>query len=60
MNIEELFVLVGLLRLVTTGSLAHTYNGRCPDAVEGSRSRDPNCPACQVIAQADRVVERGA
>ncbi len=26
---------------------AHRYQGYCPDTVEGTWSRDPECPACQ-------------
>lgn len=30
-------------------NLAHVYGGACPDDVTGPDSRDPNCPACQLM-----------
>jgi len=41
------------LARIATGSLTHDYNGQCPDDVEGHDSRDPECPACQVLLRYD-------
>ncbi len=30
---------------------AHVFLGACPDDIEGWDSRDPECPACQVLSQ---------
>ena len=38
---------------VATGKTPHLYAGRCPDSVNGPESRDPDCPACQAIAEAE-------
>lgn len=38
---------------VATGKIPHLYAGLCPDSVSGPGSRDPACPACQAIAQAE-------
>lgn len=37
------------LERVATGQVLHRHNGLCPDAVEGFNSRDPECPACQIL-----------
>lgn len=38
---------------VATGKIPHFFAGICPDAISGSNSRDPECPACRVIAAAE-------
>jgi len=38
---------------VATGKTPHLYEGRCPDSINGPDSRDPACPACRAIAEAD-------
>ena len=43
---------------VATGKTPHLYAGRCPDSVNGPDSRDPDCPACQAIAEAEAQQER--
>lgn len=43
------------LTKIATGELRHVYNGECPDQVEGSKVRDPDCPACQVLLAAKDV-----
>lgn len=43
---------------VATGKIPHLYEGRCPDYVNGPESRDPDCPACQAIAEAEAQQER--
>lgn len=35
-----------------TGKIAHIYAGFCPDELEGFDSRDPDCPACQILLRA--------
>ncbi|WP_061939458.1 hypothetical protein [Collimonas pratensis] len=37
---------------VGTGKIAHIYGGECPDELEGRDTRDPECPACQVLTRA--------
>ena len=46
------------LLAVATGKIPHLYEGRCPDYVNGPESRDPDCPACQAIAEAEAQQER--
>lgn len=43
------------LTKIATGELRHVYNGECPDEVEGSNVRDPDCPACQVLMAVSAV-----
>jgi hypothetical protein len=38
---------------VATNETRHVYMGLCPDELEGHNSRDPDCPACQAIANAE-------
>ncbi len=38
---------------VATGKIPHLYAGLCPDIDASPRSRDPECPACQVISAAE-------
>lgn len=42
---------------VGTGNLRHLYRGQCPDPVAGHQTRDDECPACQVLAEADHLVQ---
>jgi len=35
---------------VATGEMAHVWNGKCPDRIEGFTSRDPKCPACAALS----------
>lgn len=41
------------LRQVATEELSHAREGLCPDAFEGYSTRDPACPACQVLMRGD-------
>lgn len=46
---------------VATGEIEHAVNGLCPDRIEGFDSRDPDCPACKILIEADgRVAEMEA
>lgn len=45
--------LIQQLISVGDGSIAHIYAGSCPNALEGEGVRDPECPACQVLARAN-------
>ena len=38
---------------VSTGKLGHINAGLCPGSINGPDSRDPACPACRAIAEAD-------
>lgn len=44
------------LRAISTGELRHAFNGMCPDTVEGASTRDPDCPACQALIEADQLL----
>ncbi len=44
------------VRAIATGELRHAFNGMCPDAVEGASTRDPDCPACQALSEADQIL----
>ena len=46
------------LRAVATGEIGHAFSGLCPDAVEGTSSRDNKCPACRVLLRADRFLAK--
>lgn len=37
------------LTLIATGQVMHLYRGMCPDGVEGTATRDPECPACKLL-----------
>lgn len=45
------------LAAVAAGTIRHIYNGDCPDDVEGPDARDPDCPACQVLAEVAGKIE---
>ena len=46
---------------VATGEIEHAGNGLCPDRIEGFDSRDPDCPACKILIEAEgRVAEMEA
>ena len=46
---------------VATGEIDHTGKGLCPDRIEGFDSRDPGCPACKILIEAEgRVAEMEA
>ena len=45
---------------VATGATGHLNNGMCPDFITGSDSRDEDCPACQVLIEADRIAQQAA
>ncbi|MCO2528489.1 hypothetical protein FA331_12975 [Pseudomonas aeruginosa] len=49
--------LVRKLYDVATCRVPHVFNGQCPDSMEGSDVRDPDCPACQVLIQVGRQLE---
>lgn len=34
---------------------SHTYEGLCPDALNGPDSRQPGCPACESMPRLERV-----
>lgn len=44
------------LRDIGTGQLAHAYNGKCPDLIEGASTRDEQCPACIELIKADAAL----
>ena len=46
---------------VATGKIPHNYrSGLCPDEIQPD-SRDPDCPACKILIEADgRVAEMEA
>lgn len=50
--------ILGNLVKVATNEVSHAYNGQCPDDLEGFAVRDPDCPACQAIMQAETLGER--
>lgn len=41
------------------GRLRHVYGGMCPDGLEGHETRDPECPACQVLISVTRELGLG-
>ena len=45
---------------VATGATGHLNNGMCPDFITGNNSRDEDCPACQVLIEADRIAQQAA
>lgn len=42
---------------IGAGKLRHLYRGQCPDPVAGHQTRDDECPACQVLAETDLLVQ---
>jgi hypothetical protein len=48
------------LRKVATNETRHVYMGLRPDELEGHNSRDPDCPTCQAIANAEAHAGRGS
>lgn len=53
--------LIAELIAVATGEIEHAGNGLCPDRIEGFDSRDPDCPACKILIEAEgRVAEMEA
>ena len=50
--------LIAELIAVATGEIDHTGDGLCPDRIESFDSRDPDCPACKILTEAEaRVAE---
>lgn len=47
--------LIAELIAVATGEIEHAGNGLCPDRIEGFDSRDPDCPACKILIEAESV-----
>lgn len=47
---------VAELTQVGVGRLAHTYMGLCPDLHEGHDVRDDECPACQALVRAAKLL----
>lgn len=45
----------GLTRMAR-GEPLHVFNVECQDQAEGLKVRDPDCPACQVLKTAERLV----
>lgn len=41
---------------IATGQTLHTYNGMCPDALEGHAVRDNECPACKAILRFEEAL----
>lgn len=41
---------------VGSGKITHSYNGLCPDDVEGFDTRDDECPACRILIAAQRLI----
>lgn len=54
----DIRTILGNLVKVATNEVSHTYNGQCPDDLEGFAVRDPDCPACQAIVQAEELCDR--
>ncbi len=48
-------VLLQLLQ-VASASIPHSFNGQCPDVVEGPDVRDHDCPACQALIAAENEI----
>ncbi len=48
-------VLLQLLQ-VATSSIPHSFNGLCPDEVEGPDVRDHDCPACQALIAVENEI----
>lgn len=55
---EGMLDLIGKLLAVASTELPHIFNGMCPDRVEGSHTRDTDCPACQVLIEADALLPK--
>lgn len=53
----DIKTILGNLVKVATNEVSHAYNGQCPDGLEGFVVRDPDCPACQAILQAEALGE---
>jgi len=51
-NIDHTQPVNARLLEIATGEISHLYAGLCPDSVTGTRSRDPECPACRAIETA--------
>lgn len=54
----DIKTILGNLVKVATNEVSHANNGQCPDDLEGFAVRDPDCPACQAIMQAEALGER--
>lgn len=50
--------LIRRLRDVGEASIAHRYDGECPegDPDVGDTQRDPDCEACQILMEADALL----
>lgn len=42
-----------ILRAHALGTMIHRYQGLCPDHIDGSESRDPECEVCAAIDSHD-------
>lgn len=42
---------------VGSGKLRHAYMGSCPDALEGTATRDRTCVACRVLLAGARAAK---
>jgi hypothetical protein len=52
--IDDLMRMVSLTH-VATGEVLHRYEGQCPDETNNYEGRDPQCPACQIIIEAEQA-----
>jgi nitrogen regulatory protein PII-like uncharacterized protein len=42
---------------IATGKTPHSYNGMCPDSLEGHAVRDDECPACKAIMRFEEAMQ---
>lgn len=54
---SEIVLVIPQLLKVATGEIEHIYSGLCPDRLEGPNTRDPICPACQILIEADKALQ---
>lgn len=55
----DIKTVLGDLAKVASNEVHHVYHGQCPDEMEGFAARDPDCPACQAIVRAEKLVAPG-
>jgi len=54
-KIDDLMQINYWLIFVAIGEVQHRYAGQCPDETNGYEGRDPDCPACQIIIEAEQA-----
>jgi len=50
------YYMIKQLIKVGTRRIPHRYDGRCPDSLNDYEARDPNCLACQVLIEAEKLL----